>query len=252
MTSNSDNPELDAIGSDRVHRAFATTSWSMVLKAADSGGSDAKMALSELCQVYWYPLYTYVRRKGFDRSQAEDITQAFFVDLLENARLQQATPSRGSFRSFLSVALGNFIKNHWRSENALKRGGNQSILSFDFEKADSRYIDEPSDDETAERIFERNWALSILQQAFDEVQAQYQQSGKSDLFDVLSGFLTVGDQVAYSELSEKTGMREGALKVAVHRLRQRYGQQLRLQISKTVEDLTQVDEELDLLFRALE
>jgi RNA polymerase sigma-70 factor (ECF subfamily) len=214
-----------------------------------SGVSDA---LSDLCQQYWYPIYAFARRKGFDRSQAEDLTQSFFADLLEKNRLQHAEPSRGSFRSFLLASLSNFIANHWRAENAQKRGGGQTILSIDYEFADNRYAEQPADDLTAEKIFERNWALSILEQTLTAVGKQYEQSGKQELFNSLQCFLTGDDNVSYAGLSETTGMREGALKVAVHRLRQRYGQQLRLQIAKTVQNPADVDSELSSLFQALE
>lgn len=224
----------------------------MVLEATDSNASGMQEALAQLCQVYWYPLYAFVRRKGYDRSQAEDLTQSFFTELLEKGRLKHAEPLRGSFRSFLLASLNNFIANQWRAENAIKRGGDKSVLSIDFAQADNQYTFEPSNDLTAEKIFERNWALSILEQALGAVRVQYEESGKLKLFESLQGFLTGNADVAYSELSETTGMREGALKVAVHRLRQRYGQQLRLQIARTVQDPAQVDGELNSLFQALE
>jgi len=224
----------------------------MVLEAADAHASGVADALSELCQQYWYPLYAFVRRKGFSRSEAEDLTQGFFTDLLEKNRLQSAEPSRGSFRSFLLTSLSNFIANQWRAESAQKRGGGQTILSIDYEQADNRYAGQPSDDLTAEKIFERNWALSILEQTLSAVGQQYEQSGKRELFDALKGYLTGYDNVPYAELAETTGMRENAIKVAVHRLRQRYGQQLRLQIAKTVRDPADVDQELHSLFQALE
>lgn len=231
--------------------AFTTTSWSMILEASGEEGAGATEALSDLCQRYWFPLYAFVRGKGFDRSQAEDLTQAFFAELLAKKRIQFAEPSRGSFRTFLLASLMNFISNHWRSEKALKRGGGQNVLSIDYGQADTKYADQPADPMTPEKIFERNWALSILEQTLASVEQQYQDSGKSELFGTLKCFLSGDDEVAYSELSESTGMREGALKVAVHRLRQRYGQQLRLQIAKTVDSPAAVDEELAALFQAL-
>lgn len=224
----------------------------MVLQAADQQSSGVADAISALCQLYWYPLYAFVRRKGFNRNEAEDLTQGFFADLLEKNRLESAEPSRGSFRAFLMTSLSNYIANHWRSEGAQKRGGGKTILSIDFEHADHRYCEQPSADMTAEKIFERNWALSILDQTLDAVGEQYQQSGKGNLFDALQGYLTGYDNVPYAELAEKTGMREGAIKVAVYRLRQRYDQQLRLQIAKTVQDPADVDLELRSLFQALE
>ncbi len=249
MTSNFNKSSTHPNAGQRV---FATTSWSMVLEAADAHASGVADALSDLCQQYWYPLYAFVRRKGFDRSQAEDLTQAFFTDLLEKNRLQSAEPTRGSFRAFLLTSLSNFIANHWRAENAQKRGGGQAIVSIDYEQADNRYLQQPTDDVTPEKIFERNWALSILEQTLAAVGQQYEQSGKSDLFDSLKCFLTGYGDVPYAELEEKTGMREGAIKVAVHRMRQRYGQQLRLQIAKTVQNPADVDQELKSLFQALD
>lgn len=224
----------------------------MVLEAADSESSGVGDALSELCQSYWYPLYAFVRRRGFNRAQAEDLTQSFFADLLEKNRLQHADSARGSFRSFLLTSLSNFIANQWRAESAQKRGGGQVILSIDYERADDRYSEQPADDLTAEKIFERNWALSILEQTLAAVGAQYEQSGKASLFESLKGYLTGEENASYAELSKATGMREGALKVAVYRLRQRYGQQLRLQITKTVQGPSDVDQELKSLFQALE
>ncbi len=144
------------------------------------------------------------------------------------------------------------MANHRRAEATQKRGGNQKILAIDFEHGNNRYSQQPTDDVTAEKIFERNWALSILDQTYSAISGQYEQTGKLELFNALQGFLTGDDNVPYAELSKKTGMREGALKVAVHRLRQRYGQQLRLQIAKTVQSPAEVDQELQALFRALE
>ena len=225
----------------------------MVLGAAQGDDpSRVDAALSELCQQYWYPLYAFVRSKGVDRTQAEDLTQSFFAELLEKKRLQNVEPARGRFRSFLLTSLTNFMVNHWRAEKALKRGGDKTILSIDFEQADIRFTEQLGDGaNTPEKIFERSWALSILEQTMEAVSLQYEASGKRELFNSIRGFLT-GDEVSYQALAETTGMRTGALKVAVHRLRQRYGQQLRLQIARTVEDSQQVDEELRALFLALE
>lgn len=241
----------------------------MVLDAADArannaqaqtesaNGSSVKDALSRLCQIYWYPLYAFVRRKGFDRAQAEDLTQAFFADLLEKNKLEKAEPTRGRFRSFLLASLNNFIANHWRAESAEKRGGGQTVLSIDYDQADSRYrehgsIEVASKEVSPEKAFEKNWALSILEQTLQSVGEQYEQSGKSDLFESLKGFLTGDENLPYAQVAQSLGMKEGAIKVAVHRMRQRYGQQLRLQIAKTIEDPNEVDNELRSLFEALE
>lgn len=224
----------------------------MVLEAADSQASGVEDALSDLCQQYWYPLYAFVRRKGYSRSEAEDLTQGFFTDFLEKNRLQLAKPARGSFRAFLLTSLSNFITNHWRAETAQKRGGGQTVLSIDFEQADDRYAGQPADDLTPEKIFERNWAMSILEQTLEAVAQQYAQSGKHDVFDGLKGYLTGNVDLPYSALADSLGMREGAVKVAVHRLRQRYGHQLRLQIAKTVQNPADVDQELRSLFKSLD
>jgi RNA polymerase sigma-70 factor (ECF subfamily) len=224
----------------------------MVQAAADDQSNGVGEALADLCQQYWYPLYAFVRRKGFDSSQAEDLTQSFFAELLEKKRLQHAEPARGSFRSFLLTSMGNFVANHWRAESAQKRGGGIKVLSIDYEHADQRYSRQLASDLTAEKIFERNWALSILEQTLAAVGTQYEQSGKREIFELLQGFITGNGNIPYDDLSQQTCMRIGALKVALHRLRQRYGQQLRLQIARTVLDPADVEQELDSLFQALD
>ena len=268
MSTNANNSSSGSSANNQ-HRVFATTSWSMVLEAADdqakneqSDGDDrnapsVKDALSQLCQLYWYPLYAFVRRKGFERAQAEDLTQAFFAELLEKNSLGKAEPTRGRFRSFLLASLNNFIANQWRAESAEKRGGGQTILSIDYEQADNRYqeigaIETVSREVSAEKAFEKGWALAILDQTLSAVGQQYEQSGKAELFNALKGFLTGHESLPYAEVAQANGMKEGAIKVAVHRMRQRYGQQLRLQIAKTIEDPNDVDNELRSLFEALE
>lgn len=246
MNSNSSDSQSPA-----NRRAFATTSWSMVLEAADSDQETQSKALTELCQAYWFPLYAFVRRKGMGREEAEDMTQAFFADLLEKNRLAHAEPTRGKFRSFLLASMTNFMAKHWRKENSLKRGGGQTVLAIDYDDADQRYSSFAVDDSTPEKVFELNWALSVLENTLERVRQQYQDTGKGELFESLKGFLTSGDAVPYETLAKETGMKVGALKVAAHRLRQRYGQQLRLQIAKTIDDPKRVDEELGLLFAAL-
>ena len=223
----------------------------MVNQAADSDSPETKTALSSLCRSYWYPLYAFVRRKGYGRADAEDLTQAFFTELLEKKRLSVADQSRGRFRSFLLASLDHFMKNDWRSRQAARRGGGRNILSIDFTQADERYSSEPSHDLTAEKVYQRNWALSVLNQALQAVCQQYEQSDKTELFEALKMYLGEGVPVPYREVAEQLGMREGAVKVAVHRLRTRYGEQLRLQIARTIDDTRDVDSELSSLFEAL-
>ena len=232
------------------HRRFATTSWTMVVDAA-SDSQDKQKALSQLCESYWYPLYSYARRRGNNVADSEDLTQAFFAHLLSQNRLAAADQSRGRFRTFLLTAMDNFLKNDWRSKQALKRGGDQQILSLDFEDAENRFQNEPATSATPDSAFERNWAIEVLNRVLASVQQQYVDSGKEQLFESLKGNITGDLNLPYDEIAERLNMKTGAVKVAVHRLRERYGQQLRLQIAHTVESPEQVDEELSALFRAL-
>lgn len=231
---------------------FATTSWSMVSRAAAPESAETKSALSALCQSYWYPLYAFVRRKGNSRADAEDLTQAFFTELLEKGKLSAADESRGKFRTFLLASLDHFIQNQWRATQAKSRGGGTNILSIDFQDADDRYSSEPFHELTAEKAFERSWALAILNQALQLVRLQYEQSNKLELFEALKIYLGQGTPVPYKEVAKQLGMREGAVKVAVHRLRERYGEQLRLQIARTINDFSEVDSELQTLIEALQ
>lgn len=233
------------------HDHFATTSWTMVNRAVAGDTVDSRDALETLCRVYWYPLYAFVRRKGYPRDQAEDLTQAFFTELLEKRKLDIADESRGRFRSFLLTSLDHFVKNQWRSEQALKRGGGKKIFSIDFESADRRFVNEPADESTAEKMFERTWALAVLNQSLASVRQQYEQANKLELFEALKIYLGQGTPVPYRDVAQQLGMKEGAIKVAVFRLRERYGEQLRLQIARTIDDSMDVDDELSELFNAL-
>jgi len=223
----------------------------MVVQAATSESPESISALADLCEAYWYPLYTFVRRKGYDRVEAEDLTQAFFAELLEKKQLCVADQQRGKFRTFLLSALDHFVNKQWRAQQALKRGGGESIISFDFQTAAEQYSNEPFHEWTPEKIFERNWALAVLSKALASVRQQYIDNEKADLFDQLKVYLGDGRQVPYKTVAETLGMSEGAIKVAVHRLRERYGEQLRLQIARTVESASDVNQELHSLMQAL-
>ncbi len=239
------------IQGDSSRRAFATTSWTQVVQAGAPELPGSNLALAELCEGYWYPLYTFVRRKGYDREEAEDLTQAFFAELLEKKQLQVADQQRGRFRTFLLAALDHFIAKQWRAKQAVKRGGRESIISFDFHVASEQYANEPFHEWTPQRIFERNWALAVLAKALDGVRVQYTDSGKAKIFDELKVFLGGGQPSSHKSIAERLGMGEGAIKVAVHRIRERYGEQLRLQIARTVESADDVDRELASLMSAL-
>lgn len=230
---------------------FATTHWSVVLKAGDSRGDEHARALDALCQGYWYPLYAYVRRLGHSPHDAQDLTQGFFAYLLEKRLLTKADPESGRFRSFLLGSLKNFMANEWRRQSAEKRGASQTI-SFDAQDAEDRYAVEPVDESNPQSLYEQAWAVAVLDQAMTLLEAEYGSTGKQTLFVQLSPCLQ-GDRTAstYAELGATLAMSEGAVKVAVHRLRQRYRELLRASVANTVADPLEVDGELRHLMEVL-
>jgi len=232
--------------------AFATTHWSLVARAGQASSAQAQRALAALCDAYWYPLYAFVRRKGYQPAEAQDLTQAFFVELLEKDRLQLADQQRGKFRSFLLAALNNFLANQWRDAHALKRGGGTALRSLDADTAEARYRLEPAHELTPERIFERRWALTLLAQTIERLRAEYAENGKLELFELLKGHLGYGDATPYRRIGTELAMSETAVKVAAHRMRKRCGEILRDEISQTVDGDQSVDEELRELFAAVE
>jgi RNA polymerase sigma factor (sigma-70 family) len=229
---------------------FRTTRWSLVAAAGEAAGAVRSQALADLCRLYWYPVYAHVRRRTPDRHKAEDLTQAFFARLLEKNDLAAADPARGRFRSFLLSACQHFLANQHDHDTAAKRGGRVSTLPIDFGEGEERFTREPADRVTPEAEFERRWAMTLLDQTLKELRDEYSESGKEKLFDVLKGALT-GEGVAYRELGGKLNLTEGAVKVAVHRLRQRYRDKLRAVIAETVETPADVDDEIRDLFAAL-
>jgi len=232
---------------------FATTHWSLVLAAGETTAPAAQDALAELCGTYWYPLYAYVRRWGYSADDAQDLTQEFFARVLEKHYLRQADPARGRFRSFLLASLKHFLANERDRARAQKRGGGAAPLPFEFETAEGRYTREPPDDETPDRIFERRWALALLERVLGRLRDENYEAGKTVLFDRVRDLLTEGRaEVPYVEIAASLGMSEGALKVAVHRLRRRYGELLRETIGETVADPAEIDDEIRYLFTALQ
>lgn len=235
---------------DSARRRFLTTHWSVVLAAGRAGSADSRQALATLCETYWYPLYAFVRRRGYGADDAQDLTQEFFATLLEKDFLKAADRQRGKFRSFLVASLNHFLANQWRRASVRKRGGDVVHLSFDFTSGENRYKQEPAHELTAEKIFERRWALTLLDQTFARLRAEYGDVDKLDLYEQLKVYLG-GDKttVPYRQLAADLGMTEGAVKVAVHRLRKRCRVILRDEISQTVARPEEVDEELRDLFR---
>ena len=231
---------------------FTTTHWSLVLAAADAEDAHCREALAELCQVYWYPLYAFVRRQGHGPHDAQDLTQEFFMRLLEKDYLGDVDRSKGKFRSFLLAALKHFLSKEWARAKTLKRGGGRKLVSLDILYAEDCYRREPEDNATPERLFERRWALTLLDRVLARLSTEYETTGKRATFELLQGCLTGdSDLLPYAELAPRLGMTEGAIKVVVHRLRQRYRHVLREEISQTVADPAEIDDEIRHLFSAL-
>jgi RNA polymerase sigma-70 factor (ECF subfamily) len=231
---------------------FPTTHWSRVLAAGDPGGPSAREALAELCQSYWFPLYAYIRRRGHDPDRAQELTQDLFVRLLEKEVLAAADPARGRFRAFLRAVCADFLANRRDWEGARKRGGDKVFIPIDVTEAEGRYTAEPAHEWTAERVFDRSWALTLLGRVLDLLRREYEQTGHVAAFAALSPVLTEGAAaVPYATLAARLGTTEGTVRVAVHRLRRRYGALLRTEIAATVDDPAEVDDEIRDLFSAL-
>jgi RNA polymerase sigma-70 factor (ECF subfamily) len=230
---------------------FATTHWSVVLAAGHDSSPGAQEALEKLCSAYWYPLYAYVRRKGHSQHDAEDLTQSFFAQLLERHSLRQVR-GEGKFRSFLLAALEHFLANEWKRARRQKRGGQCDFISLDGAAPEVRYQLEPVEGMSAEKIYDRRWALTVLEQALEELRRESATAGKEQLFDALKSVLA-GDKpdAPYAQISEQLNMSEGAIKIAAHRLRKRYAELVREEIAQTVADPTDLEQELSNLLAAL-
>jgi RNA polymerase sigma-70 factor (ECF subfamily) len=231
------------------HERFATTHWSLVLAAGRRASPDAREALTTLCQTYWYPLYAHVRRRGHRAVEAQDLIQEFFAELLAKDRLQVADRERGRFRSFLLAALDHFLTNAWRRAHSQKRGGHRPVLSLDFGEGEGRYVAEPAHELTPEKLYERRWALTLIEQALSLLRDEFDRADKRELFEQLKPHLGGDEHAApYRQLADRLGMTQGAVKVAVHRLRKRCGELLREEIARTVAGPQEVEEELRDLF----
>jgi RNA polymerase sigma-70 factor (ECF subfamily) len=242
----------DAFDAPAAAREFASTRWSLVAAAGQGQSPEAQEALATLCQLYWYPLYAYARRQLGNTHDAQDLTQAFFAQLLEKDYLQAADPRRGRFRAFLLTAFKHFLSKERERAHAKKRGGGRSALSLDFQDGERRYQIEPADHATPETIYERRWALAILEQALTRLRQEFTSAGKEQLYETLKGCLT-GDglEESYAQIAGKFGISEQAVKVGVYRLRRRYQELLRAEIAQTVTSPAEVDEELRDLFAAV-
>ena len=231
---------------------FATTQWSVVLRAAQPDDSAARSALEKLCRRYWFPLYAFARRRVSEVHEAQDLTQAFFLRLLEKNSLAAASPERGRFRSFLLASLKNFLANEWDRATAQKRGGRRERLSLDWETGESRLSFEPSHADTPEREFERQWALTLLDVVIQRLQDEFVSAGKLRQFELLKETLT-GSRAAldYRAIAVELQMSEESARQAAHRLRKQYRELLREEVAHTVESPDEVENEIGRLLAAL-
>ncbi|HUJ42767.1 MAG TPA: sigma-70 family RNA polymerase sigma factor [Opitutaceae bacterium] len=230
--------------------AFATTHWSLIVRAAETGTPEGRAALEELCRIYWYPLYGFARRRGLAPADAEDLTQSFLADLLARGAVAQADPARGRFRTFLLASFENFHSHERRRADRLKRGGGCEFVSL--EEAEKRFQEEPVSPDSPEKMFDQKWAMSLLDQAIAAVDREYAANGKGPLFDALKAVLWGAYGAAsYAEIARQLGSTEGAIKVAAHRLRRRFGEALRSEVAKTVLDPADLEDEMRHLLAAV-
>lgn len=232
---------------------FMTTRWSVVLVAGRRSSPESRQALEALCRGYWFPLYAYVRRRVVDINEAQDLTQAFFTELLTKNYVGSAKVERGRFRAFLLTALKHFLSKEWQKAKAQKRGGNRMQIPLNFEWRDSTCIFEPSSGLTAEQIYDREWAIALLGRTMQRLETEFADAGKKSLFEDVKGFL-IGEHggATYSDVAAKLGMTDAAVKMAVHRMRRRYRELLREEIRETVCDPNEVEDEISNLFATLE
>ena len=224
---------------------FVTTRWTVVLAAADRSTPQAERAMEEICQTYWFPLYAYIRRRGHSPEDAEDLTQAFFRQLLEHHWIADADREKGRLRAFLITALKHFLAKEWRRASAQKRGGGQRILSLDSSIAEGRYASNETPQLEAESLFDRQWALTLLELTMKQLENEYVDAGKAADFSKLKEGLVISHQaINYPSLSAELDMTEGAVRVAVHRMRKRFRELYRTEVAQTLPPGTDLDEEL--------
>ena len=231
---------------------FATTHWSVVLEAGRRQRPQAAEALEKLCRLYWYPLYAYTRRRGYRPEDAQDLTQAFFAHLLSKDFLRGVGPEKGRFRSFLLACLKHFLADEWEKAHTAKRACARLEIPLDWSQAEDRYRLEPLVEANPENLYERRWAIGLLDHALDQLRAEAETAGKKAVFNQLHCCL-LGERTAetYAQLGERLGLSESAVKVTVHRLRQRYGELLREQIAHTVTSPDEIEEEMRYLFEVV-
>jgi DNA-directed RNA polymerase specialized sigma24 family protein len=231
---------------------FTTTHWSVVLSAKTPSSPDYQRALSTLCETYWFPIYAFLRRQGYNAHKAEEQTQGFFAHMIEMKDLCRADPGRGRFRSFLLSMLKHFMADLRDHAQAQKRGGGKKTLSLDFTDAESRYKLEPVNELSPDKLFEKSWALTLLCQTMTRLKNEAANTNKQKLFEQLKAHMAGHSHaVPYRELAGQLEMTEGSVKIAMHRLKKRYQELLREQIAATVSDPDEIDDEIRSLFVAL-
>ena len=234
------------------HGRFMTTRWSVIAAAAGPADARSAHALATLCEAYWYPAYAFIRRQGHDADAARDLTQEFFTRVLEKHYFRDADPARGRFRAFLLTAIRHFLSNQRDRQQAVKRGGRMQVLSLDVDAAEGAYQLEGRDDLTPEKLFDARWASVLLDRTLTRVKQDYAAADNSGAFESLKGFLTGdSDDVPYAEAGRRLSMSEGAVKVAVHRLRRRFRDALVKEIAETVSDPAEIDAEIRHLLQAV-
>jgi len=229
---------------------FPTTRWTLVVAAGDPHRKEARAALVSLCENYWYPLYAWLRRRGYSADEAQDLTQDFFIRVLEGRYLDRADPEKGRFRSFILTSLKFFVADLEDRDRAQKRGGG-TVLSIEFSSGEDRYQREPAHDETPESIFERRWALALIDRVVERLRSEFVQHCRPEHFERLKVLLLGQSDAPYSALAREINTSEGALKVAIHRLRKRYRELFRQEIAATVADPADVEAELRFLAAVL-
>ena len=233
---------------------FRTTDWSVVLLSAQTQLPGSRIALADLCRLYWYPLYAFVRRRGHNAEDAQDLTQGFFLSLLERKSLRQVGPERGKFRSFLLASLKNYLSDAFDRDHSIKRGGQIEFVALDLEEGEERYREDPVDFLTAERIFDARWAMTLLSHAIERLRQEYSSQGKGTFIEALQPFLDPTNSKrlpTYEEAAERLEVSLGGVKTLIHRLRKRYSELLREEVARTVTDPRAIDDEIHALCEAL-
>jgi RNA polymerase sigma-70 factor (ECF subfamily) len=233
---------------------FRTTHWSVVLLSAQTQAPGSRTALADLCRLYWYPLYAFVRRRGYSPEDAQDLTQGFFLSLLERKSLRRVSPEKGKFRSFLLASLKNYLSDAFDRDNSAKRGGQIEFVALDFQDGEERYHDEQADDLSPDKVFDARWALILLSHAMGRLRKEYVSQDKTAIIDALQPFLDPTNSKrlpSYEDVADKLQVSLAGVKTLIHRLRRRYSEILREEVARTVNDTRAIDDEIHSLCEAL-